>query len=236
MNRIASIAALVLGAGAMTSCTTMGGYTASFATVAQVVNEIQCQIWREIAAANAQSLWSGYRAKLALTVVVTRSVNGNAYGDPGATGIEIDGYYNRDRSLRQVVDLPEVSFSLAELGRLNCDSTGQQFQLANMSGGGLLATLFAFANGGAGGVGRLGDTFSATATFSVASGGGVYADYCCSPGFRLGGGHWSSDVHTAIIAFTRNTTGAEGRLDEAIGEQRERADDYLDGSGMMRSL
>jgi hypothetical protein len=166
--------------------------------------------------------------------VVTRSVSGNAYGDFGAGGIEIGGYYNGDRSQRQVVDLPEVSFGLAELGGLNCDNSGQQFQLANMSGGGLLATLFAFANGGAGGgVGRLGDTFSATAAFSVAHGGSVYASF---PSFQLGTGHWTSDVHTAIIAFTRNTTGAEDRLDDAIADQRDRAVDYLDGSGMLRSL
>lgn len=234
MNRIAPIAALALGAGALTSCATMEGYGGSFATVAQVVNEIQCQIWREIAAAGAQSIWSGYRAKLALTVTVTSSTNVGADGYYYFGPLQIGGYYDRDRSLRQVVNVPEISFNLSELAGLDC-TTPPAFQLANMSGGSLFTSLFAFAGGGGGGVGRLGDTFSAATTFSLWHYGSLDIDeqFLASGGFGVDLNRSRGDTHTAIVAFTRNTAGADDRLNAAIDLQQERVDGSF-GSG--RSL
>lgn len=225
MNRIAPIAALILGAGAA-GCTTMQGTPVSFATIAQVVNEIQCQIWREIAAANAQSLWSGYRAKMALTVTVT---NG-AYASAGV-GIELAGlvrigpYVSGDRDLRQIVEIPEVSFNLSELGALDC-TTPPEFQIANMSGSGIFASVFSFASGGGGGgVGRISDTFSVSTMFGLWRYGSVNV-YSYGPfGGNFSANRSTSDVHEAIIAFTRNTAGADNRLNTVIAEERERAAD-----------
>jgi hypothetical protein len=234
MNRIAPIAALLLGAGAA-GCTTMQGTVVSFATVAQVVNEIQCQIWREIAAANAQTLWSGYRAKMALTVTVT---NG-AYASAGVNAylggiIRIGPYVSGERNLVQIVEIPEVAFNIAELGALDC-TTPPEFQIANMSGSGIFASLFAFANGnGGGGVGRISDTFSVETSFGLWRYGSVNV-YSYGPfNFNFNGGRSTSDVHSAIIAFTRNTAGADARLNEVITEHRERAaeDNSSSSSGL----
>jgi hypothetical protein len=235
MNRIAPIAALALGATALTSCTTMHGTMASFASVAQVVNEIQCQLWRAIASAGAQTLWSGYRAKLALTVTVVNSVGFDAGGYGYFGGIEIGGDYDQDRSMYQVVRVPEVSFNLSELAALDC-STPPAFTIANMSGGGIFGSLFAFAGGaGGGGVGRLSDTFSVATTFSLYHYSSVGFDLAVPGDLEIGVNRNRSDVHTAIVAFTRNTAGADARLNEAIDLQEERTDDYYVGSSS-RSL
>jgi hypothetical protein len=137
-----------------------------------------------------------------------------------------------------VVEVPEVSFNLSELAGLDC-STPPAFALANLSGGSIFASLFAFAGGGGGGgVGRLSDTFSVATTFSLWHSASVGIDDDSFIGSGGGGfdvGRSRSDVHTAIVAFTRNTAGADGRLDAAIDLQKDRTDNYS-GSGPIRSL
>jgi hypothetical protein len=211
---------------ALPACTTTGGIPgASQATLAQVINAIECQLYGVVASLGVPSIYRDYAAQLTFEVTSSRTANVGlptvSVTGPAGVTLAIGPTFGADTERSNKIEYKLATFSLLDLQGLNC---AQQPEFAiEMVGGRDFLTETLFVLGPAAGqpstVGSL-TTATLTFEFTLNRNAGVNGTHASGNVGALSGTR--KDVHKVVIVFTPNENrsrtvapAANQRLNEA---------------------